>query len=178
MLPTHFVFCMIFTINNNYSLTQRALMEAECSLCGRNCVFIDIVEYFQAVSRRPFTVQVRVRVQASPCADCGGKRGTETGFIRILRVFSVSFFNQCSTLILLITHHSTCCFYQKEKGWNLLTFAVLLRKSGNVGPKGTVHLAGYFHLVNVETAFRFQVSSACLSCSLPVLNPIKIVLLY
>jgi hypothetical protein len=34
----------------------------------------------QVVSRRPFTVEARVRVGANPCGICGGQSGTGTGF--------------------------------------------------------------------------------------------------
>ena len=54
----------------------------------------------QAVSRRPVTVEVRVRSQASPCRICGGQSGTGTSFSSsILGFCPVISYHQFSTLI-------------------------------------------------------------------------------
>jgi hypothetical protein len=38
----------------------------------------------QVVSRRPLTVEARVRARVNPCRICGGKSGTGTGFSEFL----------------------------------------------------------------------------------------------
>jgi hypothetical protein len=45
----------------------------------------------QAVSRRPLTVQARVRFRVSPCGICGGQSGTGTGFSPSTSVFLCKF---------------------------------------------------------------------------------------
>ena len=42
----------------------------------------------QAVSRRPLTVETRVRFQVSPCEICCGRSGTGTGLSTSISVFS------------------------------------------------------------------------------------------
>jgi hypothetical protein len=41
----------------------------------------------QVVSRRPLTVEARVRVRVNPCGICGGQSGTGTGFSLSSSVF-------------------------------------------------------------------------------------------
>jgi hypothetical protein len=55
----------------------------------------------QAVSRRPLTVEARVRSRVSPCGICGGQ-GTGTGF-------------SPSTLVFLCQFHSTGAPLQGKK---------------------------------------------------------------
>jgi hypothetical protein len=45
----------------------------------------------QAVSRRPLTVEARVRSRVSQCGICGGQSGTVTGFSTSTSVSLVSF---------------------------------------------------------------------------------------
>jgi hypothetical protein len=44
----------------------------------------------QAVSHRPLTAEARVRNRVSPCGICSVRSGTETGFLRVLRVSPVN----------------------------------------------------------------------------------------
>jgi hypothetical protein len=64
----------------------------------------------QAVSRRPLTVDARVRSRVSPCGICGGQSGTGTGFFPITEVFPCQFhstgaplFGKTNKLIIFIT---------------------------------------------------------------------------
>jgi hypothetical protein len=50
----------------------------------------------QAVSRRPLTVEVRVRSRVSPCWIYGGQSGTEQVFSRALRFTLSISFHPCS----------------------------------------------------------------------------------
>jgi hypothetical protein len=45
----------------------------------------------QAVSRRPLTVEARVRSRVSPCEICGGQSGIGTGFSPSCRFSPVNF---------------------------------------------------------------------------------------
>jgi hypothetical protein len=45
----------------------------------------------QAVSRRLFTAEARVRSRVTQFGICGGQSGTGTGFSRVLRFSSVNF---------------------------------------------------------------------------------------
>jgi hypothetical protein len=47
----------------------------------------------QAVSRRPLTVEARVRSRVGPCGICGGQSGTGTGFSPITSVFPCQFYS-------------------------------------------------------------------------------------
>jgi hypothetical protein len=51
----------------------------------------------QVVSRRPLTAEARVRARVNPCGICGGKGGTGTGFLRVLRfsALNISFHRRC-----------------------------------------------------------------------------------
>jgi len=51
----------------------------------------------QAFSRRPFTVEARIRSQASLCVICGAQSGTGTGFPP-----SSSVSHRCSILIFIL----------------------------------------------------------------------------
>jgi hypothetical protein len=53
----------------------------------------------QAVSRRPLTVEARVRSRVSPYEICGGQSGTGTGFSPITSVFPCQFNSTGAPLI-------------------------------------------------------------------------------
>jgi hypothetical protein len=53
----------------------------------------------QAVSRRPLSVEARVRSQVNPCGICGGQSGTETGFSPSTSVSPCSFHSTGAPLL-------------------------------------------------------------------------------
>jgi hypothetical protein len=67
----------------------------------------------QAVSRRPLTVEARVRSQVSPREICGGRSGTGIGFPPEYLAFS------CEYHFANVPYSSTCRSYQQvKKGGN------------------------------------------------------------
>ena len=68
----------------------------------------------QAVSRRPPTVEARVRSRVGPCGICGGQRCTGTGFSQSTSVFPFQFhFKKQDRLSL---HHKGCTISLKAAG--------------------------------------------------------------
>jgi hypothetical protein len=53
----------------------------------------------QAVSRRSVTAEARVRSRVSPCAICGGQRGTGTGFFPSTSVLPCQFHSTGAQLL-------------------------------------------------------------------------------
>jgi len=88
-------------------------MEALCSLCGTNWTIKQQILVYQgrvmaqSVSRRPVTVETRLRSQASPFEICGSQSGNRTGFSTRISFFRC-YFQPCSDPYL---YPSTCCSY-------------------------------------------------------------------
>ena len=68
----------------------------------------------QAVSRRPFTAEARIRSRVSPCEICGGQSGNGTGFSPSTSVFPCQFHSTGAPLIVKLgkktayLHHRGC----------------------------------------------------------------------
>jgi hypothetical protein len=61
----------------------------------------------QAVSRRLLTVEARFRVRVSPCAICGGQRGSGTGFSLESFSFHCQYHSTASVFIHVIVSSTT-----------------------------------------------------------------------
>ena len=66
----------------------------------------------QAVSRRPLAAEARDRSQATPCEDCGGQSGTETGFPPRTSVVPCEYYPTNAPH----WSSSASCSYRKDKG--------------------------------------------------------------
>ena len=83
----------------------------------------------QAVIRRPFRVEARVRSQASPYEICGGRVAVEQGFLRVVLLYPISVVPP-----MLRALHVHVSFTSRTSGRSMGTFqaTVLCRNSGIV----------------------------------------------